>query len=508
MFGISGGSFGGSGVKKYAVVADLPLTGVRPGTLAHVEENLQGESALYLWSGTQLSGGWYKVATVNLAPSLSQGPDEAYALPNDGSPITLSLSAEDPEGLPITWSYQLSDGSLDGVAQVAQDGGTFTIAADPAAVAGKTHGAFSLTFVASDGVSLSAATSAFTLTFSVGPADPGSLTLEAVLDPIATFGVEFEYIISGEPGVLFALNTTDATLGGVYALDVSDPTSISLIGFYQPPGMALGISIGAAYSSGRLAFSAADKLVCVNVSDPSAMSEMFTKSGSDGIAGFAGDYILYAENPGGFRTLDMTGAIIGEITPFGYASNCKAPFQHPSNYEGGLFAVYTTDTVTGRRALLAEVSAAGAITISDPFPVDPAAPNLAYHIGLFDGQNLIFGVNASGEAARLFDVTDPANPVYHPIPEVTTGATANDGGLLRPWYNNAAVLDGFAYLGLASAAEQYRVFDVSDPASPSDLGLTSSADIPHDNIPRPMLAFDGGRLFAISDLDKTLRVLK
>lgn len=508
MFGISGGSFGGSGVRKYAVVADLPLTGVKPGALAHVEQNLAGESALYLWSGTQLSGGWYKVATVNLAPALTQGPDEAYALPTDGSPITLSLVAEDPEGLPISWSYQVSDGSLDGVAEVIQDGGNFMVAADPAAVAGKTPGAFSITFVASDGVSLSAATSSFTLAFSAGPASPGSMTLEATLDPVATFGVEFEYIIAGEPGVLFALNTTDATLGGVYALDVSDPTAISLLGFYQPPGMALGISIGAAYSNGRLAFSAADRLVCVDVSNTASMSEMFTQVGSDGIAGFAGDFILMTENPGGYRTLDMTGAIIDTVTPFGYASNCRTPFQHPSNYEGNLFAVYTTDTGSGRRALLAEVSAAGAIAITDPFPADPAAPNLAYHIGTFDGQYLIFGANASGEPARLFDVTDPANTVYHPIPEVTTGVTANSGGLLRAWYNNAALLDGFAYLGISAASEQYRVFDVSDPAAPSDLGLTSSSDLPNDNTPRPMIAFDGGRLFAIADLDKTLRVLK
>ena len=509
MFGISGGSFGGSGVRKYAVVSDLPLTGVKPGTLAHVEENLQGDSALYLWSGTQLSGGWYKVATVNLAPSLTQGPEEAYALPTDGSPITISLTAEDPEGLPISWSYQVSDGTLDGVAVVAQDGGTFTLTADEAAVTNQTAGAFSLTFVASDGVSLSAATSTFTLAFSVGPASPGSLTLESVLDPISTFGVEFEYIIAGEPGVLFALNTTDATLGGVYALDVSDPTAISLLGFYKPPGMALGISVGASYSNGRLAFSAADRLVCVDVSNTASMSEMFTKVGSDGIAGFSGDFILMTENPGGYLTLDMTGAIIDTVTPFGFASNCRTPFQHPSNYEGNLFAVYTTDTGSGRRALLAEVSATGAITVTAPFPAEPTGSALqAYHIGHFDGQKLIFAVNATGEAARLFDVTDPTNPVYHPIPEVTAGATENGSGVLSPWYYNATILDGFAYLGLTRAAQQYRIFDVSAPESPVDLGLTSSADLPHDNTPRPMLAFDGGQMFAIADLDKTLRVLK
>lgn len=161
-------AFGGlsaQGVRTFPTVATLPLTGVLPGTLAHVEQNLAGESALYLWSGTQLSGGWYKVATVNLAPALTHGPDTSYALPNDGTPLTIALSAEDPEGLPIAWSYQVTEGSIDGVATVAREGGTFTVSADPDAISAQAAGAFSLTFVASDGVSLSAATSAFTLTF-------------------------------------------------------------------------------------------------------------------------------------------------------------------------------------------------------------------------------------------------------------------------------------------------------------------------------------------------------
>jgi len=160
MFSGFGGSFG-AGVKKYTTMADLPLTGVSDGTLAHVETNLQGEGALYL----RTDNGWYKIATVNLAPSIVEGPDADYELPNDGSPLVLSLVAADPEGLPVSWTYQVSAGAIAGVADVSQDGGTFTLTADPAAVSGQTPGEFSLTFVASDGVSLSSAVSAFTLSF-------------------------------------------------------------------------------------------------------------------------------------------------------------------------------------------------------------------------------------------------------------------------------------------------------------------------------------------------------
>jgi len=392
---------------------------------------------------------------------------------------------------------------------VSQDGGTFTLTADPAAVSGQTPGEFSLTFVASDGVSLSSATSAFTLVFSIGPGNPGSLTLDSSYDTVATLGVAFDYVIAGEPGVVFGINSTDGSLFGVYALDVSDPTSVSLLSYFKPTGMVSGVLSGAAYSANRLAFSAADRLVCVDVSDPSTMSEMFTKVGSDGIAGFTGDHVLMTENPGGFRTLDMSGAIVDTVTPVGFASNCKTPFQHPSNYEGDLFAVYTTDTGSGRRALLAEVSAACAITITDPFSADPSSANLSSHVGTFDGSTLLYAVNSSGQSARLFDVSNPAAPLAYTLPEVSGDVTVGQSGLTRQWYSGAAYLDGYAYLTIAAGAEQYRVFDAQDPANPSGLGLIQSSLIPNDIAgPGKLPTFSGGRMFASADLDATLRVLK
>lgn len=156
---------GGGGVTEYPTVAELPMSGVEQGTLALVKETLQGDSAVFIWNGSTTAGGWYKLATVNLAPTIVSGPDPEYVLPNDGTPVTLELVAEDPEGLPISWSYVLAEGSVEGVAVVTQDGSTFTVAADPAAVAAQAGGVFSLTFKADDGVSVAGATAEFTLSF-------------------------------------------------------------------------------------------------------------------------------------------------------------------------------------------------------------------------------------------------------------------------------------------------------------------------------------------------------
>lgn len=515
MLGSFGGSFGGSGVKKYATTADLPLTGVKPGTLAHVEENLQGDSALYLWSGTQLSGGWYKVATVNLAPSILQGPEAAYALPTDGSPITISLVAEDPEGLPITWSYQLSDGSLEGVAEVVQDGGNFMIAADPAAVAGKTPGAFSLTFVASDGVSLSAATSAFTLSFGVGPGDPSNLTLESTFVAVSALGVELQYLVPGEEGVLFGINVTDATLGGVYALDISDPENVSLISFYQPPGLETGSGrVTACYGFGKLAFTTSVNTqdgVVVDVSDAANMLEISRIPGlmMEGVVAFAnnGNHLIGCSLNGGIRSATMGGLninVVSDLNPYGLNN---AAFRHPPNYDGSVFAWNTYDSTPGKRALLAQCAPDGTLTLlSENFPFESAT--LREHWGEFDGTILLYPVQTNGEPVRLFDCSDPTTPVAHSLPEIAGDITPADG-IVNGRYQSSCQLDGYAYMQVARAEEQVRVFNISDLSSPVHLGLLPAADVPGSTfISEPAPVFSGGRMFVIASADKSLRVLK
>ena len=143
---------------SYATIAELPLVGAASGQMAYVQEN----GRLYIFNGA----GWFSVALVNIAPTITTGPDASYVFATDGTPIVLTLEAQDPEEVPISWSYQVSSGVLGSTATIVQDGNVFTItpSTNEADV-----GAFSITFIASDGVNLATAATSFTLAF--GSAD-------------------------------------------------------------------------------------------------------------------------------------------------------------------------------------------------------------------------------------------------------------------------------------------------------------------------------------------------
>lgn len=421
MFGISGGSFGGSGVKKYLTVADLPLTGVKPGTLAHVEENLQGESALYLWSGTQLSGGWYKVATVNLAPALTQGPDASYVLPNDGSPLTISLVAEDPEGLPISWSFQLSDGTLEGVADVVQDGGTFTIAADPAALAAKTPGAFSLTFVASDGVSLSAATSSFTLTFAlptrflvVGAGtgyylgtydldqDPAPLADAAINSTIRGIawvnrGVVVVNTASGAANPQFAtVRETDGLLQRVFSEEVVGVTGQSVSSTAASKnGAWCAVALASAPHVAFYSFSGGvPTRVMPSTGVPNAFSVEFHPSGN---------FCVVTDQLGSAHVFDLRS---GTPTPTQYSGLATSAVLHPQFSADGTKLYFADNGRTDSKVVVADFDlTTGAI--SSPTAIGSVADNVQdLHVSP-DGVFLCVG----GPNTPIFDLSvDPVSP--------------------------------------------------------------------------------------------------
>ena len=151
------GSGGGGGVTVYSTIDDLPLSGASTGDQAYVS----GNNRLYIWNGT----GWYNIALVNTTPSIS-GASSSYQLDGSGSATVVTLTATDPEGIPIT--YSIASDTSGSIATVAQGTGSstnvFTIT--PSTNSGDA-GTFSLTFRASDGVNLGTAVSSFTLNFSV-----------------------------------------------------------------------------------------------------------------------------------------------------------------------------------------------------------------------------------------------------------------------------------------------------------------------------------------------------
>jgi len=113
---------------------------------------------LYVSNGS----GWYSVALINTSPTITSGGDAAYELASDGTPTVVTLDANDPEGIPITWNYAVTAGSLGSTATVSQSNNVFTIT--PSTL-GADAGDFTLTFTASDGVNLATSASEFSLSF-------------------------------------------------------------------------------------------------------------------------------------------------------------------------------------------------------------------------------------------------------------------------------------------------------------------------------------------------------
>jgi len=140
-------------VTVYATVDDLPTSGVTTGQQAFVSAT----NRLYIWN----SSGWYNIALINTTPSIS-GASASYDLASDGTPTVVTITASDPEGLPIT--YDIVSDTSGNTATVTSNNNIFTITPS---TNDADAGTFSLTFRASDGVNIASAISEFILQFKI-----------------------------------------------------------------------------------------------------------------------------------------------------------------------------------------------------------------------------------------------------------------------------------------------------------------------------------------------------
>jgi len=156
-----------SSVKLYATVDDLPLTGIPEGTQALVDST----NKLYIFT----DAGWYNIALINQTPSIS-GVESSYTL-ESGTNTTITITATDPEGFPLT--YSIASDTSGSIATVTQGTGAnsnvFTIAASTS-----TAGTFTLTFRASDGTNVASAASTFTLSLIITNSQYTSTLLTSV----------------------------------------------------------------------------------------------------------------------------------------------------------------------------------------------------------------------------------------------------------------------------------------------------------------------------------------
>lgn len=143
----------------YNSPSELPTTGLTNGDVAWVAGTTNG---LYISNGT----GWLSVALTNQPLTITQGGAGSYILAIDGTPTVITLTATDPEGLPITWSYTVSSGSLTNgggtTATITQADNVFTITPTTTEAYA---GTFGLTFTANDGVNTATDVNTFTLEF-------------------------------------------------------------------------------------------------------------------------------------------------------------------------------------------------------------------------------------------------------------------------------------------------------------------------------------------------------
>lgn len=170
-----------SSVTTYASIDNLPLTGNSAGDMAYVS----GNNRLYINNGT----GWYNIALVNTNPSITSVEDAnsnttPFVLATDGTATVITITASDPEDIPLTYSYSVTSGSLTNgggtTATVTQGTGSNTNVFTVTPTTTEAYaGSFVLTFTASDGINQATSANSFSLQFSITNSKYTTLLLKA-----------------------------------------------------------------------------------------------------------------------------------------------------------------------------------------------------------------------------------------------------------------------------------------------------------------------------------------
>ena len=149
-----------AGAVVYATADLLPLSGFAAGDMAYVTAT----NRFYINNGS----GWYSISLVNTNPNITSVADASsgttpFTLATDQTATVITITAADPEGVPLTYGYSVTSGSLNG-STVAQGTGSNTnvFTVTPHA---SNEATFTLTFTASDGINQATSANSFTLNF-------------------------------------------------------------------------------------------------------------------------------------------------------------------------------------------------------------------------------------------------------------------------------------------------------------------------------------------------------
>ena len=170
-----------AGASVYDSAALLPLAGNDAGDMAFVTAT----SHFYINNGT----GWYSVNLINTDPAITSVQDASanttpFTLSTDGSATVITVTANDPENVPLTYSYAVTTGSLTNgggtTATVTQSDNVFTVTPSTTEAYA---GTFNLTFTASDGINTATSDNSFTLQFITTITNSNYTTLLATATP-------------------------------------------------------------------------------------------------------------------------------------------------------------------------------------------------------------------------------------------------------------------------------------------------------------------------------------
>ena len=156
-----------AGAVVYATPDLLPLSGNSAGDMAYVTST----NRFYINNGS----GWYSVGLVNTNPNITSAQDQSanvspFTFETNGTALVITITASDPEGVPLTYGYSVTSGSLTNgggtTATIAQGTGSninkFTVTPSTTEAYA---GTFQITFTASDGINQAQSVNSFTLSF-------------------------------------------------------------------------------------------------------------------------------------------------------------------------------------------------------------------------------------------------------------------------------------------------------------------------------------------------------
>ena len=235
---VSGG--GGSGVTVVASNAFFPEAAT-VGAFAYTQDT----NKMYVYNGAT----WilvFTATTPNNAPNFVTGPEATYLLATNGAATTIEMVAQDPEGVPVTWSYTITEGSITNgggpTATITQVDNILTITPTTNTARG---GQFTLTIVISDGVNFANRSTRIRLSFNVQNYSYGATWVEDILYNQADHGT------TTDPywGTQVAAHGGQLAISGRNNGSVTTDYGISIFDTIATPATVTGYFDGTPYSN-------------------------------------------------------------------------------------------------------------------------------------------------------------------------------------------------------------------------------------------------------------------